>query len=62
MAKRERTAKQHDGGKWFAPPSGGYSGVGPEGEVVARKGLPPKTPATAPGLRRLKDEEARAAT
>lgn len=38
-------------GKWFAPPSGGYSGLGPNGEVVERTGPPPKVPAIPEGVR-----------
>lgn len=44
-------------GRWFAPPAGGYSGLGPNGEVIARKGKPPKLPATAQGLRDRRADE-----
>lgn len=53
MPKRARETRQHETGKWFAPPSGGYSGLGPDGQVVTRKGMPPKIPATAAGVQRL---------
>jgi hypothetical protein len=42
---------------WFAPPSGGYSGLGPNGEVVPRPGRPPATPATASGIRAAAQRE-----
>lgn len=56
MAKQGRKV-----GKWFAPPSGGYNGLGPNGEVVTRKGNPPKIPATAAGVRKLQEEQRSAA-
>lgn len=40
-------------GRWFAPASGGYSGRGPDGEAIEQPGQPPKTPATAAGVRAL---------
>lgn len=49
-------------GKWFAPPSGGYSGYDPDGEIARRKGSPPKIPATPEGVRRMLAEQAGAAS
>lgn len=42
--------------RWFAPDGGFYRGVGPNGEVGPRTGLPPKTPATEAGIRRQERE------
>ncbi|QTE28562.1 hypothetical protein [Pengzhenrongella sicca] len=51
MRGKERQTTHLERGKWFAPPSGGYSGLGPNREVIERKGLPPKTPATESGMK-----------
>lgn len=56
MAKRERKAKHPVSGKWFAPPSGGYSGLGPDGKIVTRRGTPPKTPAPVRSWEQRRDE------
>jgi hypothetical protein len=45
------TRDPHTGG-WLAPPSGGYSGRGPHGEIVPPpSGPPPAIPATEAGIR-----------
>lgn len=40
-----RKAKPPVSGTWFAPSSGGYRGLGPDGEAVTVKGKPPRGPA-----------------
>lgn len=53
-SKRDKAPVTHLTGRWFAPPTGGYSGLGPNGAIVERRGAPPSIPATPEGVRRMK--------
>lgn len=57
MSKRIEKAKARPAAKWFAPPSGGYSGLGPGGTLVESPGKPPKGPASAEGVRRTQEKK-----
>lgn len=57
--KRTKPVATHQVGRWFAPSTGGYSGLGPDGEVVPRKGTPPKLPATPAGVAKTHAAEQR---
>jgi hypothetical protein len=55
-----KSSPQHttrSSGRWFAPPAGGYSGHGPNGEIVRRTGFPPKIPATPSGVQRQQKQK-----
>jgi hypothetical protein len=56
---KDTRSKPEPRGKWFAPSSGGYSGLSQSGRVVPRPPKPPTDrPATAAGVSRQKGTSA----
>ncbi len=54
----EISTKPAPRGKWFAPPSGGYSGLSASGHVVPIPDSPPThLPATAAGVAKLRERK-----
>ena len=57
MVKSSRRASAHEPGKWFAPPSGGYSGRFKGGAPTAADRRPPKIPATPEGVLAMQERQ-----